>query len=160
MNVSAATIQYKVEAPSRTFTSCSSLTQITHDPLLSTTAGSVHRSIHRDLGLRMGSVFSRAKIILGAVFLLNKALDTLNKRLKESPGLPVPNPTTPLWTIPKAPISSEGKALPSYADVIVIGSGITGASVAYHALKRDAGLRVVIVEAREVCSGATGRCVG
>ena len=87
MNVSAATIQYKVEAPSRTFTSCLSLTQITHDPLLSTTAGSVHRSIRRDLGLRMGSVFSRAKIILGAVVLLNKALDTLNERLKESPGL-------------------------------------------------------------------------
>lgn len=105
----------------------------------------------------MGNVYSRAKLILGAVILINKALDTLSKRLKASPGLPVHNPTTPFWTIPKAPISSKGKSLPIHADIVIIGSGITGTSFAYHALKRDSALRIVMLEAREVCSGATGR---
>lgn len=107
----------------------------------------------------MGSVLSRAKLILGAVVLINRALDTLSKRLKASPGLPVSNPSLPFWTIPKSTISSEGRALPEDADIVIIGSGITGTSFAYHALKRDSSLRVVILEARDVCSGATGRCV-
>ncbi|KAI0344212.1 FAD dependent oxidoreductase [Trametopsis cervina] len=105
----------------------------------------------------MGSALSRAKIIVGAVIVLNRALDTLSKRLKTSPGLPVPNPTLPFWTIPKSTISSEGKQLPKHADVVIIGSGITGASVAYYTLLRNSGLKVVVLEAREVCSGATGR---
>ena len=109
--------------------------------------------------LDMGNAISRAKLIIGAVILLNKALDSLSKRLKASPGLPVANPSTPFWTIPKAPISSGGKYPPTYADIVVIGSGITGTSVAYHALQRDSSLRVVVLEAREACSGATGRCV-
>ncbi|THG98993.1 hypothetical protein EW026_g3279 [Hermanssonia centrifuga] len=105
----------------------------------------------------MGSVLSRAKLILGAVVLINRALDTLSKRFKASPGLPVSNPSLPFWTIPKSTISSEGRALPEDADIVIIGSGITGTSFAYHALKRDSSLRVVILEARDVCSGATGR---
>ena len=45
---------------------------------------------------------------------------------------------------------------PAY-DVVVIGSGITGTSFAYNALSRQGTLRVVMLEARDVCSGATGR---
>lgn len=107
----------------------------------------------------MGSVVSRAKLIIGAVVLLNNALDKLSKRLKTSPGLPVTTPTTPFWSIPKTPIPGGDKELPLYADVVVIGSGITGTSFAYHALKRNGSLRIVMLEAREACSGATGGCV-
>ncbi len=107
----------------------------------------------------MGSVLSRAKILVGAVFLLNKTLDKLSERLKTSPGLPVPNPTLPFWTVPKSKISSEGKKLPEDADIVVIGSGITGASVAYYLLSKNSALKVVILEARDVCSGATARYV-
>ncbi|KAI0706223.1 FAD dependent oxidoreductase [Cytidiella melzeri] len=105
----------------------------------------------------MGSVLSRAKLILGAVLLINKTLDTLSKRLKTSPGIPVPNPTLPFWTVPKSTVSSESKAFPKQADIVIIGSGITGASVAYYLLSRDSALKVIVLEAREVCSGATGR---
>lgn len=105
----------------------------------------------------MGNVISRAKLIIGAVYIVNKTLDTLDERLKKSPGLPVPNPSLPFWTIPKATISSGKQPLPDYADIVVIGSGITGASFVYNALETDASVRVVMLEAREVCSGATGR---
>jgi glycine/D-amino acid oxidase-like deaminating enzyme len=47
------------------------------------------------------------------------------------------------------------------ADVVIVGSGITGASVARTVLregeKLGAGVKVVMLEARGVCSGATGR---
>ena len=109
----------------------------------------------------MGNVISRAKLILGAVYLLNGALDTLAARLKRSPGLPVPHPSLPFWTIPRSPIdtASATTPLPAHVDLVVIGSGITGTSVAYHALAADPSLTVVVLEARDVCSGATGRCV-
>ena len=106
----------------------------------------------------MGSVISRAKLIVAAVIFLNRTLDTLSKRLKKSPGLPVANPTLPFWTVPKSTISSDGKVLPQHADIVIIGSGITATSVAYYVLARNSALKVVILEARDVCSGATGRC--
>lgn len=47
--------------------------------------------------------------------------------------------------------------LPEQVDVVIIGSGITGAAAAYRISQRDPGLRVAMVEARGLCSGATGR---
>lgn len=107
----------------------------------------------------MGNLISRAKLIIGAVVLINKTLDTLDRRLKKSPGLPIPNPTLPFWTAPKSSISSIKQPLPDHADIVVIGSGITAASFVYKALEANSSIRVVVLEAREVCSGATARCV-
>ncbi|EKM60536.1 uncharacterized protein PHACADRAFT_246535 [Phanerochaete carnosa HHB-10118-sp] len=89
--------------------------------------------------------------------MINQFLDQLSRRIKESPGLPVMNPSLPFWTIPKSPISSIQQPLPDYVDTVVIGSGITGASFVYNALSRDDSIRVLMLEARDVCSGATGR---
>ncbi|KAJ8463217.1 hypothetical protein ONZ51_g10390 [Trametes cubensis] len=107
----------------------------------------------------MGSVVSKAQLLYQALSQLRHTYDVLRKRIETSPGLPVPNPTLPLWTVPPAPIppKSDPIDLPEHADVVIIGSGITGTSVAYNLLAREAGLRIVILEARQVCSGATGR---
>ncbi|KAI0791675.1 FAD dependent oxidoreductase-domain-containing protein [Abortiporus biennis] len=105
----------------------------------------------------MGNIVSRAKLVLAAAFYLNSVLYNLGKRLKESPGLPVLNPTQPFWSIPRSRISSEGKDLRKHADIVIIGSGITGTSIAYNLLKCEGKLRIVILEARDVCSGATAR---
>lgn len=55
----------------------------------------------------------------------------------------------------------SSEILPSKADIIIIGAGYTGISIAYHILsKLDTAQKVtsiVILEAREACSGATGR---
>lgn len=48
--------------------------------------------------------------------------------------------------------------VPSEADVVVIGGGVAGCSSAYQFAKR--GLRVVLVEMRGICSGASGRNAG
>jgi hypothetical protein len=47
--------------------------------------------------------------------------------------------------------------LPSDVDVIIVGSGISGTLMAYNLLQKDPGLKILMLEAREVCSGATGR---
>ncbi|OSD05706.1 FAD dependent oxidoreductase [Trametes coccinea BRFM310] len=106
----------------------------------------------------MGSIVSKAQIVFQAFEQLRKTYHLFHKRLQESPGLPVPNPTQPLWTYPPAHIPTDSDAaLPEYADIVVIGSGITGTSVVYNILSRETGLKIVMLEAREVCSGATGR---
>ncbi|KAG8848522.1 hypothetical protein FRC20_002532 [Serendipita sp. 405] len=97
--------------------------------------------------------------------------------------LPTPNPTKSFWTHPGLsrdwpydsndpegckrinPYASEGSEghLTSEADVVIIGGGITGVSVALELgrlvreEKTGPGLKVVILEARDFCSGATGR---
>ncbi|KAF9068891.1 FAD dependent oxidoreductase [Rhodocollybia butyracea] len=76
--------------------------------------------------------------------------------------LPVPNPTKSFWIdSPDAnPLATEGSTgiLPQEADICIIGSGITGVSVAYHLAAREhRPLKLVILEARDFCSGATGR---
>ncbi|KAH7923698.1 FAD dependent oxidoreductase [Leucogyrophana mollusca] len=81
-------------------------------------------------------------------------------------NLPSPQPTRSFWTHSDTdanPLASEGStgALTPDADVCIIGSGITGVGVAYHLAQllpegKDP-LKVVIVEARDFCSGATGR---
>jgi hypothetical protein len=49
--------------------------------------------------------------------------------------------------------------LPSSADIVIVGSGITGASIARFLAddERAKNKSIVMLEAREACSGATGR---
>jgi glycine/D-amino acid oxidase-like deaminating enzyme len=51
-------------------------------------------------------------------------------------------------------------SLPNDADTVIIGSGITGTLVAKHHLETWPHKKLVIIEAREFCSGATGRNAG
>ena len=84
-------------------------------------------------------------------------------------GFPSSNPSKSFWH--KEPSSillghRSSQDLPQHADVVIIGSGMTGASVAWHLLNQKSeeqrsgpseSLDVVLLEAREVCWGATGR---
>ncbi|TDL26499.1 FAD dependent oxidoreductase [Rickenella mellea] len=81
-------------------------------------------------------------------------------------SLPVANSTRPFWLHPSSevnPLAREGSegTLTADADICIIGSGITGVSAAYHISKyikanQDVGnLKVVVLEARDFCSGAT-----
>lgn len=86
----------------------------------------------------------------------------LSDRISSSPGIPVQNSSVPFWTVPNSPIAQHGadKELPEDADVVIIGSGITGASIAKTILENsESPIRVVMLEARDACSGASGRCV-
>ncbi|KIL60040.1 hypothetical protein M378DRAFT_84343 [Amanita muscaria Koide BX008] len=77
-------------------------------------------------------------------------------------SFPVPNATRSFWThgAPDAnPLAREGShgQLTPEADVCIIGSGITGVSAAYHLANANIPLNVAVLEARDFCSGATGR---
>ena len=104
----------------------------------------------------MGAIISRAKILIGAVYHLNRLLDVISERLKKSPGIPVPNPGLPFWTVPKAEIPTI-EELPDTVDIVIIGTGITGTSFAYNLFQNEPSLSVIMLDARDVCSGATGR---
>lgn len=76
-----------------------------------------------------------------------------------APGLPRPNPTISYWQDPPDAIADlrSTASPPEVADIVVIGSGISGACIAYNILERLPSAKVVMLEARQACSGATGR---
>jgi len=47
--------------------------------------------------------------------------------------------------------------LPDYSDIVIIGSGYAGATCAYYLYKNETSQKITMLEAREACSGATGR---
>lgn len=83
----------------------------------------------------------------------------MDKRVSIPVALPRKNPTVAYWQDPPDEIADlrSTPQLPESADVIIIGSGITGASIAYNILSRAPKTKIVILEARQACSGATGR---
>ena len=84
---------------------------------------------------------------------------------------PSDNPSKSFWHSEPSPLLTAHRTtreLPKTADVVIIGSGMTGASVAHHLLNDDPtsearngkakeDYSVVMLEAREACWGATGR---
>ena len=77
-------------------------------------------------------------------------------------SLPTPKSSASLWHSEPSDFllgHQTSRILPEEADVVIVGSGITGASVARFLAEdeRAKGLSVVMLEAREACWGATGR---
>ncbi len=107
----------------------------------------------------MVAPFSDLRVTIDALREIVSSYRRVSKRIKQSPGLPVPNPTTPFWSIPASPIQKEGSSasLPACTDVVIIGSGITGTSFARTLLDADWSLEAVMLEVRDTCSGATVR---
>lgn len=89
----------------------------------------------------------------------------MDERAKIPVSLPRDNPTQSYWQVPPDDIADLRTTphLPGSADVVIVGSGITGAAVAWNLLQDDNGTSsdspgtVVMLEARQACSGATGR---
>ncbi|KAK0670547.1 FAD dependent oxidoreductase-domain-containing protein [Cercophora samala] len=76
-------------------------------------------------------------------------------------GLPSTNPTSSYWLRDLDPLLLGHRStpdLPEEADIVIIGSGITGAFAARFLLQDYASnKKIVMLEAREACGGATGR---
>nr|XP_036581052.1 FAD dependent oxidoreductase [Colletotrichum truncatum]KAF6789225.1 FAD dependent oxidoreductase [Colletotrichum truncatum] len=134
----------------------------------------------------MGSVFSVLRSAAKGISAVAKLLYDLNKqyqalllRVNAPPGLPYDKPSNPYWLDePPFPelVDARSEELPGSADVVIIGSGITGVAVArslyagavvgqqQQQQQGDRGddpsplpPRVVVLEARQLCAGATGR---
>lgn len=83
----------------------------------------------------------------------------MDERAAISPSLPRPCPTESYWQDSPASISNlrTTAILPLDVSIIIIGSGITGAFLAYHLLDQPFPPSVVMLEARTASSGASGR---
>ena len=83
----------------------------------------------------------------------------MEERASIRPGLPLPNPTISYWQDPPSRFSNHRTTpeLPRTVDTLIIGSGITGTTLAYRILSQPSPPSVVLLEARTACSGATGR---
>ncbi|KAK1140436.1 sterol homeostasis protein [Aspergillus melleus] len=80
-----------------------------------------------------------------------------------SQPFPVDHGMTSFWRSEPHPLDNHRStdALPDESDIVIIGAGFAGAATAYHCLERSKSSSqspsVVILEARQACSGATGR---
>lgn len=77
----------------------------------------------------------------------------------EPAGLPSAEPSASYWLQQPSKLLRGFRstdALPPTVDVVIVGSGITGAFAA-DALAEAGDLSVLVLEAREFCYGATGR---
>lgn len=111
----------------------------------------------------MGSTLSRVRSVVRLLLDMKADFEAVEARLKRSPGLPTASPssttTHPFWMVPPSAVADHQPVVwPENVDVVIIGSGITGASVARALLdEHGSGLKVLMLEARAACSGATGR---
>lgn len=84
-----------------------------------------------------------------------------NSQDARSDIMPVANYTEPYWRCELHPVDDHrsSEALPSECDVAIIGSGMAGVATAYHLCEQTKGNEpsILMLEARQVCSGATGR---
>lgn len=77
---------------------------------------------------------------------------------------PVPNATVPYWRMELHELDSHRSTseLPQKQDIVIIGAGFAGAALGKYLLEdsgpsSSAKPSITILEAREACSGATGR---
>jgi glycine/D-amino acid oxidase-like deaminating enzyme len=63
------------------------------------------------------------------------------------------------WQTPPADIADlqTNPSLPNYAEFVIIGSGFSGASIAYNILMDWPDANILLLEARQAASGASGR---
>lgn len=119
---------------------------------------------------KMGAILSAVRQLLFSLRSVISLISNANEQFDQAqqrvskPRLPGPSTTESFWqNNPLFPelVNIRSKTLPSSADIAIIGSGIAGASVAHTILNEceATGIkkRVVLLEAREICSGATGR---
>lgn len=81
---------------------------------------------------------------------------------KMTGNFPGPNPTASFWLTQPHRLASyqSSDTTPELCDIAIIGTGLAGVGTAYHLLTQSEGgsePKIVLFEARQACSGATGR---
>lgn len=77
-------------------------------------------------------------------------------------GFPAENALSSYWLQTPYDLATfcSAEKVPDQCDIAIIGTGLAGVATAYHILS-DSNLRtkpnIVLLEARQVCTGATGR---
>ena len=80
--------------------------------------------------------------------------------MNNKPSYPTPDSTLPFWRIEPHELDTyrSSENLPTECDLVIIGAGYAGTATAYH-LYHDNPTppSIVLLEARQACSGATAR---
>ncbi|KAM0738980.1 hypothetical protein ACQRIT_006717 [Beauveria bassiana] len=117
----------------------------------------------------MGGVISTVRdgvstvgFVVRLIASLNSKYQDLFVRVNSTPPLPVANSTAPYWfddpPYPELNIVNDFSSVPPETDVVIIGSGITAVAAAKTILELSkTPSSVLVLEARDICSGATGR---
>ncbi|KAI8265132.1 hypothetical protein K4K58_011777 [Colletotrichum sp. SAR11_239] len=75
-----------------------------------------------------------------------------------NPGLPRANWTKPYWHVNPSAYANHNSPWPQDpVDLVIIGTGISGMTLARTLCAKRPDLKIVVLEARTLCSGATGR---
>lgn len=95
---------------------------------------------------------------LEAVKLTTKSSTNVDNQGYDQSYLPHPNPGECFWqTTPHALHNHRStEQLPEQTDILIIGAGYSGVATAYH-LTKETDKSITLLEARGVCTGATGR---
>ena len=105
-----------------------------------------------------GTVAIRLPLVIDSLQL--NWLPAMDERANVTPGLPRSQPTVSYWQDPPDPEIADyqsAQTLPQYVDYAIVGSGISGTMIAWGLLDQLPAKQVAIFEARQACSGATGR---
>ncbi|KAJ4152971.1 hypothetical protein LMH87_009486 [Akanthomyces muscarius] len=117
----------------------------------------------------MGAVISSFQDVVATLGFVVRLIASLNtkynnvfERVNSMPPLPVANSTAPYWLnnapYPELNNVNDTSSVPPEADVVIIGSGITAVAAARTILELSrTPSSVLVLEARDICSGATGR---
>jgi hypothetical protein len=83
----------------------------------------------------------------------------MEQRGNVPPGLPREGPTVSYWQDPPDGIANLRctEDLPTETDIVIVGSGISGATIALNLLEEFPNKKIVLLEARQAASGASGR---
>lgn len=73
------------------------------------------------------------------------------------PGIPVPNPTKAFWQSELSAYANHQSPWLDRADIVIVGAGVSGTSLARTVLYHQPDTKIVLIDARSLCSGATGR---
>jgi FAD dependent oxidoreductase len=103
---------------------------------------------------------SSASHFLSISVLFQRTCSKMDERAAIKVTLPRPNSTISYWQDPPVPELADylsSLLVPETADTVIIGSGITGSLTAWNLLQYPDQGHMIMLEARQTCSGATGR---
>ena len=87
---------------------------------------------------------------------MSSALEGIYEPGIVDPGFPSPNSTHPFWhSQPHLHTNHRSEWPAGVSDIVIIGAGITGMNLVCTLLKKQPKLRIVVIEARGLCSGTT-----
>ena len=111
------------------------------------------------LARRLRAIARRSAFSPDALALFHDLLARLGVRSTQPIGLPLSD--EPFWLRGRQPLANyqSNQRLPRFADIVIIGAGLTGASAAYHLAEAvtTRGLRIVTLDRGDPAGEASGR---